>query len=124
MYHDCTYHGVCVCVRCRKLQKLESLEVCGGRVTDVGAAVISLIPSLTSLSLAHNVGITDAALGHLARLPHLCSLNLTHSKITGNGVTALFGLTVRSSSTSACCLPISYGCTSVVCQSKEVDEPA
>ena len=67
-------------------------------MTDVGTAVISLIPSLTSLSLAHNVGITDAALGHLARLTHLCSLNLTHSKITGNGVTALYGLTVGSSS--------------------------
>ena len=67
-------------------------------MTDVGAAVISLIPSLSSLSLAHNVGITDAALGLLARLPHLCSLNLTHSKITGNGVTALYGLTVGSSS--------------------------
>lgn len=86
---------MCVCLLCSKLQKLESLEVCGGRVTDVGVGVISLIPSLTSLSLAHNVGITDGALGHLARLTHLCSLNLTHSRITGNGLTALYGLTVR-----------------------------
>lgn len=68
-------------------------------MTDVGAAVISLIPSLTSLSLAQNVGITDTALGHLSRLTHLCSLNLTHSKITGNGVTALYGLTVGPSKT-------------------------
>ena len=85
---------ISVCATCSKLQKLDSLEVCGGRVTDLGVGIISLIPSLTSLSLAHNVGITDTALGHLARLTQLCSLNLTHSRITSNGVTALYGLTV------------------------------
>ena len=67
-------------------------------MTDIGVAVLSLIPSLTSLSLAHNVGITDAALPQLARLTNLCSLNLTHCKISSNGLTALYGLTVSSSS--------------------------
>ncbi|DBA71808.1 TPA: hypothetical protein ACH3X2_011002, partial [Trebouxia sp. C0005] len=75
------------------LQKLESLEICGGRVTDLGVAVLSTVPSLTSLSLAHNLAITDTALPLLARLTNLCSLNLTHSKISGNGLTALYGLT-------------------------------
>ena len=79
---------------CRHLQKLESLELCGGRITDVGVAVLSTVPSLTSLSLAHNLAITDTALPLLARLTSLCSLNLTHSKISGNGLTALYGLTV------------------------------
>ena len=88
-------------------------------MTDVGAAVISLIPSLTSLSLAHNVGVTDAALGHLARLTHLCSLNLTHSKITAHGVTALYGLTVGSC-TPACCSSMSCVCSSSIRCSKVV----
>ena len=64
-------------------------------MTDVGVAVLSHIPSLTSLSLAHNPGISDAALPLLARLTNLSSLNLMHSKITGNGLPALYGLTVR-----------------------------
>ena len=85
-------------MHCRHLQKLESLEICGGRVTDVGVAVLSHIPSLTCLSLAHNPGISDAALPLLARLTNLSSLNLTHSKITSNGLPALYGLTV-------CCRP-------------------
>ncbi len=82
---------------CRHLQKLESLEICGGRVTDLGVAVLSTVPSLTSLSLAHNLAITDTALPLLARLTNLCSLNLTHSKISGSGLTALYGLTVSCS---------------------------
>lgn len=116
-------------LRCRNLQKLESLEVCGGQVTDVGAAVISLIPSLTSLSLAHNVGITDAALGHLSRLTHLCSLNLTHSKITGSGVTALYGLTVGLSETlhvacrSTVVVLVYCGCASFICRSELMLRP-
>ena len=81
----------------RHLQKLESLEICGGRVTDLGVAVLSTVPSLTSLSLAHNLAITDTALPLLARLTNLCSLNLTHSKISGSGLTALYGLTVSCS---------------------------
>ena len=84
----------------RHLQKLESLEICGGRVTDLGAAVLSTVPSLTSLSLANNLAITDTALPLLARLTNLCSLNLTHSKISGNGLTALYGLTVSCSAAS------------------------
>ncbi|KAL0046320.1 hypothetical protein WJX82_009131 [Trebouxia sp. C0006] len=85
------------CGYIRHLQKLESLEICGGRVTDLGAAVLSTVPSLTSLSLAHNLAITDTALPLLARLTNLCSLNLTHSKISGNGLTALYGLTELTS---------------------------
>lgn len=88
--------------RRRHLQKLESLEVCGGRVTDAGLAHLSCIPSLTSLSLAHNVGITDHGLPLLARLSNLCSLNMTHCKITGPGLTALYGLTVRPASGKMC----------------------
>ena len=45
----------------RHLQKLESLEMCGGQVAHVGMAVLSHIPSLTRLSLAYNFGIRDAA---------------------------------------------------------------
>ncbi len=69
-------------------------------MTDLGVAVLSTIPSLTSLSLAQNLAITDAALPLLARLTNLCSLNLTHSKISGNGLTALYGLTVSCSTAS------------------------
>lgn len=81
-------------IACRHLQKLESLEICGGRLTDAGVAILSTIPSLRSISLAHNVGITDNALPMLARLTNLSSLNMTHCKITGAGLTALYGLTV------------------------------
>ncbi len=95
VHHDAPYIFIH-----RHLQKLESLEICGGRVTDLGVAVLSTVPSLTSLSLAHNLAITDTALPLLARLTNLCSLNLTHSKISGNGLTALYGLTVSRSAAS------------------------
>ena len=90
------YDAPCILIH-RHLQKLESLEICGGRVTDLGVAVLSTVPSITSLSLAHNLAITDTALPLLARLTNLCSLNLTHSRISGNGLTALYGLTVSCS---------------------------
>ena len=79
-------------------------------MTDVGVAVLSSVPSLTSLSLAHNAAITDTALPLIARLTNLCSLNLTHSKITGHGITALYALTV-SSLAYCCCSEAQETCT-------------
>lgn len=84
------------CWRCRRLTNLESLELCGGALTDQGVDLLSTLTNLQSLSLAQNTRISDLSLLALSRLSALTALNLTQSRVTGNGILTLQVLTVRS----------------------------
>lgn len=82
----------------RSLKKLQSLETCGGGITDAGAAHLANLPSLTSLSLAQNGRVGNAALPLLvAGLKGLTHLNLAHTRVSSSGMQHLAGLTVCDS---------------------------
>ena len=72
---------------------IRSLEVCGGGVTDVGVMYISLFMlRLESLNLANNSRISDDAMVSIGALRGLRHLNLTHSRVTGEGIMRLVRL--------------------------------
>ena len=87
--------GVQIGGTCRHLTSLESLEICGGAVTDRGVSHMGPLMSLKHLSLAQNARITDASLLTVSALTSLTFLNLAQSKLTGNGIQHLHNLTVR-----------------------------
>ena len=72
---------------------LLSLEVCGGGVTDTGVRYISQsMVLLESLNLANNSRISDDAMPALCMLKALRNLNLTHSRVTSEGILHLIVL--------------------------------
>lgn len=72
---------------------LKSLEVCGGGVTDVGVRYISRsMALLESLNLANNHRISDEAMPSICLLKNLKNLNLTHSRVTSEGILHLLNL--------------------------------
>ena len=76
-------------VPCRKLKRLQTLELCGGQVTDAGVNQLRDLRGLTALSLAHNKRITDASVLHFACMQRLRQLNLAQSAVTDNGIQPL-----------------------------------
>ena len=85
------------CFACSKLYQLESLELCGGSITDNGVSHLANLTKLKSLSLAQNSRISDISLLVLSNLSDLTTLNLTQSRVTGNGILTLQSLTVSLS---------------------------
>ena len=79
------------------LVALQSLEMCGGAVTDAGAAHLAPLTRMTHLSLAHNTRVTDASLPVIQAMSELVFLNLTRSRLTGPGIQRLACLSVRAS---------------------------
>ena len=66
---------------------LQSLEVCGGCITDIGVkAIARQMVRLESLNLANNHRITDGAMPYISSLKSLRNLNLTHSRVTSDGI--------------------------------------
>lgn len=57
------------------------------------------LQALRHLSLAQNTRITDASLLVLSALTNLTFLNLSQSRLTGNGIQHLQSLSVRTAST-------------------------
>lgn len=47
-------------------KKLQTLELCGGGITDAGVSKITDLTSLTSLNLSQNLRLTDKALQYLS----------------------------------------------------------
>ena len=82
------------CLDGRYLTALESLELCGGLVTDRGVSHVAPLLALRHLSLAHNPGINDASLLVLSSLTQLTFLNLNGARLTGNGIQHLQNLVV------------------------------
>lgn len=80
---------------CRKLKRLQTLELCGGQVTDAGVNQLRDLRGLTALSLAHNKRITDASVPHFAGMQRLRQLNLAQSAVTDNGIQPLARIPVR-----------------------------
>jgi hypothetical protein len=60
-------------------KKLQTLELCGGGITDVGVKNIKDLTSLTSLNLSQNGRITDNALQHLSGTGFLMQIQWMHS---------------------------------------------
>lgn len=77
----CSYLG--------KMKRLERLEVCGGSVTDRGVGRLSGLTNLQTLSLAQNHGVGNPSLKHIARLPKLRTLCLTHCSVSGGALKCL-----------------------------------
>ena len=82
-------------VLCSHLVGLQSLEMCGGAVTDAGVVHLAPLGRLTHLSLAHNTRVTDVSLPVFQGMTELVFLNLTRSRLTGPGIQRLAGLSVR-----------------------------
>lgn len=103
-------------LHCRNLTSLESLEICGGAITDKGVAHMSALQNLQHLSLAQNSRISDTSLMVLSNLAALTFLNLSQSKLTGNGIQHLQSLQVTTGPLSrhahrVCTIDVSsFGC--------------
>jgi Leucine-rich repeat (LRR) protein len=78
-------------------KKLQSLELCGGGITDTGVSKIKDLTLLTSLNLSQNLRITDNALQYLSGMKSLVSLNLANSRVTNAGLHHLRPLTSLTS---------------------------
>ena len=89
-----------------QLTGLQSLEMCGGAISDAGVVHLAPLGQLTHLSLAHNTRVTDASLPVFQGMSELVFLNLTRSRLTGPGIQRLACLSVRPRS----CLPSLLGC--------------
>lgn len=63
-------------------KKLQTLELCGGGITDVGVKNIKDLTSLTSLNLSQNSRITDNALHHLSG--KACQLDFVQYRFEGS----------------------------------------
>ena len=67
---------------------IEELDA-NGAMTDVQLAEISRIEHITSLKLGNSKKLTDAGLRHLANMPQLQHLDISHTAITDAGLSVL-----------------------------------
>jgi len=74
-----------------RLPALETLSICGGKVTSAGLAHLKDLGSLQRLYLSR-VSLTDEGLKHLSGLTGLVSLSLENTGITGKGLKHLGNL--------------------------------
>eukprot|EP00741_Cyanophora_paradoxa_P018564 tig00021070_g17923.t1 len=76
--------------RLAPLRDLESLELCGGALSDAGVARhLPRLSRLSSLNLSQNYRLSDACVPALGRLPLLTALNLSHTRLTSAGALQL-----------------------------------
>lgn len=64
---------------------LESLEICGGGVGDLGCNLLSGLENLTSLNLSQNERITNRGASAFAVLKNLKALNLSNTRVDAAG---------------------------------------
>ncbi|KAA3470552.1 leucine-rich repeat-containing G-protein coupled receptor 4-like [Gossypium australe] len=84
-------------------KNLQSLEICGGGLTDAGVKNIKDLPSLTLLNLSQNCNLTNKSLELISGLNALVSLNVSNSNITNDGLPYLKPLkNLRSLSLESC----------------------
>ncbi|CAI0388764.1 unnamed protein product [Linum tenue] len=67
-------------------KNLQSLEICGGGITDAGVKNIKELSHLTVLNLSQNSNLTDKTLELISGLEGLVSLNISNSLITNKGL--------------------------------------
>ncbi|KAI4365407.1 hypothetical protein MLD38_021393 [Melastoma candidum] len=70
----------------RNFKNLQSLEICGGGLTDAGVKHIKDLRSLNLLNLSQNCNLTDKTLELLSGLIGLVSLNVSNSRVTAAGL--------------------------------------
>jgi serine/threonine protein kinase/Leucine-rich repeat (LRR) protein len=74
---------------------LNLLQLENPKLTDAGAAQLATIPNLETVTIGYAVDasnpvlLTDAAVGHLVRLPRLLKLGINRSEITDAGLSQL-----------------------------------
>jgi hypothetical protein len=74
------------------LQRLRTLECCGGHITNLGLYKIGAhLSTLTHLNLSQHDAINDYGLAPLSYLKQLQHLNLSGTAITHRGLTFLHG---------------------------------
>lgn len=71
---------------------LRALDVCSGGVSDAGVVHVAKLTLLETLNLSQNWRITDASIAPLCSLPHVQSLGLSGTRVTGAGVLLLESL--------------------------------
>lgn len=73
------------------MESLEALEVCGGKVRDVGVKYLCGLPNLQSLNLSKNSMMTDKSLGYIAEklFNSLRVLNVSRTGVTPIGLCQL-----------------------------------
>ncbi|MQM03898.1 hypothetical protein Taro_036692 [Colocasia esculenta] len=100
MNRNLLFH-LCMCTA--DFKNLQSLEVCGGSVTDAGVKNIIELTSLTHLNLSQNSSLTDKTLELISGLTGLVSLNLSSTHITNAGLQNLKPLKNLRSLHLDCC---------------------
>jgi hypothetical protein len=65
---------------------LESLELCGGVVTDNGCATLATLENLVTLNLSQNERITNRGAAALAALSKLKALNLSNTQVNSGAL--------------------------------------
>jgi hypothetical protein len=89
----CVQLGTVGCFAIAKLTALEWLEAAGGVLTDSGVVLLAApLSHLTYLSIAQNVGVTDASWRPLSRLAALRSLNVSGTGMSVPRAAALASL--------------------------------
>jgi hypothetical protein len=84
------------------LRRLTFLELCGGRLTNMGLARIATnLPALTSLNVSQNKKIDDLGLDALRSLRQLVHLNLSGCSVTHKGFSFLHAVKKQNESGSA-----------------------
>lgn len=84
-------------------KNLQSLEICGGGLTDAGVKSIKDLASLKLLNLSQNHNVSDKSLEMISGLTALVSLNVSNSRITNEGLLYLKSLkSLRSLCMESC----------------------
>jgi hypothetical protein len=81
------------CAHISKITSLESLELCGGGVGDLGCNLLANLENLTSLNLSQNDRITNRGAAALATLTQLKALNLSNTRVNASALRFFSGLT-------------------------------
>jgi hypothetical protein len=63
------------------IKSLESLEICGGGISDIGCTILATLDNLTVLNLSQNDRITNRGAAALAALSNLKALNLSNTRV-------------------------------------------
>lgn len=88
-------------------KNLQSLEICGGGLTDAGVKNIKDLAPLKLLNLSQNHNLSEKSLEMISGLTALVSLNVLNSRITNEGllyvksVNSLCSLSMESSQVTA-----------------------
>ncbi|KAL6125426.1 hypothetical protein ACLB2K_073485 [Fragaria x ananassa] len=75
----------CLIAQQEYFKNLQSLEICGGELTDAGVKNLKDLVCLTWLNLSQNRSLTDKSLEVISGLTALVSSNITNSRIIDEG---------------------------------------